>query len=157
MNSKFSSTDISQLLTVELVPQTCWYSNVRSNVSKQDWDKLRRYSYQQAGNRCEICGGVGHQHPVECHEMWHYDDEHLIQKLIGLIALCPSCHEVKHMGYANTQGRGDIAVAHLAHVNSWSIEEAEEYVEQCFKVWLARSRHQWKLDISYLAQFDIFP
>ncbi len=157
MNSKFSSTDISQLLTVELVPQTCWYFNVRSKVSKQDWDKLRRYSYQQAGNRCEICGGVGHQHPVECHEIWHYNDEQHIQRLIGLIALCPSCHEVKHMGYSNTQGRGDIAVAHLAHVNGWSVQEAEEYVEQCFETWLERSRHQGTLNISYLAQFDIFP
>ena len=25
-------------LTIELVPQTAWYSNVRSNVSKAEWD-----------------------------------------------------------------------------------------------------------------------
>jgi hypothetical protein len=29
-------------LTVELVPSTCWYTNVRSNVSKAVWDRLRR-------------------------------------------------------------------------------------------------------------------
>jgi len=144
-----------QLLTIELVPQTCWYSNVRSNISKQEWDKLRHYTYKQAGHRCKICGRVGRQHPVECHEIWHYDDSWHIQKLIGLVALCPSCHEVKHVGYANTQGRGDIAIAHLAYVNVWSITEAMEYVEQCFEIWQERSRYEWILDISYLEQFNI--
>ena len=27
-------------LTIELVPSTAWYSNVRSNVSKEEWDKI---------------------------------------------------------------------------------------------------------------------
>ncbi len=29
-------------LTVELVPSTCWYTNVRSHVPKAVWDRLRR-------------------------------------------------------------------------------------------------------------------
>ena len=30
------------LLKIELVPQTSWYSNLRSNISANDWDKLRK-------------------------------------------------------------------------------------------------------------------
>ncbi len=65
-------------LTVELVPRTCWFSNLRSELSKEEWDRLRRPVFERAGNRCEVCGGKGTQHPVECHEVWEYDDERLV-------------------------------------------------------------------------------
>jgi hypothetical protein len=142
-------------LTIELVPNTCWYSNVRSNVSKQDWDNLRHHTYKQASHRCEVCGGVGQQHPVECHEIWNYDDQQHIQTLTELIALCPACHECKHIGLAQIKDRGEIALQHLAKVNKWSLEQAEEYVSDCFKIWHRRSQFNWKLDISYLKQFGI--
>src|SRR5688500_8134041 len=47
------------LLTVELVPRTCWFSNLRSELSQDEWDRLRRSVYERAGNRCEVCGGKG--------------------------------------------------------------------------------------------------
>ena len=87
--------------------------------------------------------------------MWSYDDERHIQKLVKLVALCPSCHEVKHMGLAGIRGRAGAAMAHLAKVNDWSMADARLYVEKVFEVWEQRSRHQWTLDISYLAQFGI--
>ena len=137
-------------LTIELVPQTCWYSNVRSEVSPERWDLLRQKTYQKAKYRCEVCGGKGDRHPVECHEIWHYDDLNRVQTLKGLIALCPACHECKHIGYATTQGREDIAAKHLAKVNRWSDREANLYIERCFEIWIERSRFEWTLDISYL-------
>ena len=103
-------------LQVELVPSTCWFSNVRDHVSKTDWDTLRKATYQKAGHVCEICGGRGPKWPVECHEIWHYDDESLTQTLKGLIALCPSCHETKHIGLAGLRGRVEIAKVHLGLV-----------------------------------------
>ena len=30
-----------------------------ANLSKKDWDKLRKACYESAGHKCEICGGVG--------------------------------------------------------------------------------------------------
>src|SRR2546423_14926422 len=56
-------------LTVELVPSTCWYSNVRSHVPKAVWDGLRRQVGANPGNCCEICGGRGRRWPVECQEI----------------------------------------------------------------------------------------
>jgi hypothetical protein len=56
-------------LTVELVPSTCRYTNVRSHVPKAVWDRLRRQVAAEAGDRCEICGGQGRRWPVECHEV----------------------------------------------------------------------------------------
>src|SRR5205823_6629265 len=80
------------LLTVELVPSTCWFHNVRSEVSTEDWDRLKQMASQRAGRRCEVCGRRGPRWPVEAHEVWEYDDEKHVQRLLGIVALCPACH-----------------------------------------------------------------
>ena len=36
------------LLDLDLVPQSCWFSNVRSEVTKQQWDKIRHEAYMEA-------------------------------------------------------------------------------------------------------------
>ncbi len=142
-------------LTIELVPQTCWFSNVRSEVSPADWDQLRKTTSHNAGGRCQVCGGRGPKWPVECHEIWYYDDNHHVQTLVGLLALCPACHEVKHMGLANIRGRGEIAARHLATVNGWTPQEAERYIAAQFALWQRRSAFQWTLDMSWLEENGI--
>ena len=139
-------------LTIELVPQTCWFSNVRSEVSAADWDRLRKLTSDAAGGQCEVCGGQGPKWPVECHEIWGYDDARHTQTLLGLTALCPACHEVKHIGLANIRGRGDIAARHLAKVNGWTAREAERYIAEQFAAWERRSKFQWTLSLDWLEQ-----
>jgi hypothetical protein len=92
---------------------------------------------------------------VECHEVWDYDDTRHVQRLVRLIALCPSCHECKHIGFANVRGRGDIAAAHLASVNQWSAAMADDYVGECFELWEHRSQFKWSLDISCLGSLGV--
>ena len=87
---------------------------------------------------------------MECHEVWDYDDTGRIQRLVRLIALCPPCHEVKHLGLAAKRGRHGPAIAHLARVNGWSVADAEAYAEAVFEQWAARSRHEWTLDCTVL-------
>jgi 5-methylcytosine-specific restriction endonuclease McrA len=140
-------------LEVELVPRTCWWSNLRSLVEGELWDVLRRQVYRQAGYRCELCGGRGPAHPVECHEVWAYDDRTWTQRLVRLRALCPDCHEVKHYGYASTHGRGPHALAHLARVNGWTLEQAAEHVDDVWAVWEVRSLHSWRLDLVGLGHY----
>lgn len=141
-------------LTIELVPETAWYSNVRSNVTQQEWDVIRKKSYEKASHKCEICGDVGTnqgvKHKVECHEIWEYNDESHIQKLTGLISLCPNCHKTKHVGLAQMKGEVGIVINQLMSVNGMTEDEAIEYINQSFEVWGERSKHAWELDISYL-------
>jgi hypothetical protein len=137
-------------LEVELVPEPCWWSNVRSIVDPPVWDRLRRQTYRQAHYRCEICGGRGPQHPVEAHEVWTYDDLRHVQRLERLIALCPACHEVKHLGLAHIRGVEVRALAHLARVNSWPPATVTLYTRRAFRVWELRSAHQWTLDLGGL-------
>ncbi|MBW1729023.1 MAG: HNH endonuclease [Deltaproteobacteria bacterium] len=138
------------MLTIELVPRTAWYKNLRSELSKEQWDELRRASYKAAGYRCEICGGKGDKWPVEAHEIWEYDDKKHIQKLIGIISLCPLCHKVKHIGLAQMNGEYDIVLRHLAKVNGWDLEEAEDYINKQINKWKDRSQYEWELNIDWL-------
>lgn len=137
-------------LTLDLIPASTWYDNLRSRIRPADWDRLRRATYAAAGHRCEVCGGKGRKWPVECHEVWQYDDDARTQRLAGLVALCPACHEVKHFGRAHSIGRGQAAFAHLMRVNGWDVERARQHVDDAFTQWRARSQVQWTLDLSWL-------
>ena len=141
-------------LLVELIPKTCHYSNVRTTVKPIEWDKIRFISYEAANHKCEICGDTGknqgYKHAVECHEIWHYDDQKHVQKLIGLISLCPVCHMTKHIGRAMAMGRENFCYTQLAKVNKWTKEQIQEHVLASFEVHKERSKHEWTLDISLL-------
>jgi hypothetical protein len=142
-----------QKLTIELVPQSSWYKNVRSSVSTDEWDIIRKRVYKQAHYCCEICGDAGTHHPVECHEIWEYEDKKHIQKLVGLIALCPACHEVKHIGFAQLQGRYAEAISHLCKVNSISRNKAYAMVEKAGDINAKRGKKPWTLDLTFLEEF----
>lgn len=141
-------------LTIELVPSSSFYNNVRSNVTTAEWDKLRKASYAKANHVCEICGDVGQnqgvRHAVECHEIWDYNDTTKVQKLTGLISLCPNCHRVKHAGKAQLDGKMEVVIDQLMRVNNMTDEQALDYIVQSFMRWKMRSNHKWTLDISYL-------
>jgi len=136
-----------------------WLSipNVRDQVSGEDWDRIRKQVYKRSGQCCEVCGGRGRKHPVECHEVWEYDEMTGVQRLVRMIALCPACHEVKHMGLAGIKGRGETAAAHLAEVNGWTPHVAAVYIDQVFDVWIERSDRTWSLDVSALATYGVDP
>jgi hypothetical protein len=90
---------------------------------------------------------------VECHEGWRYDDRTRVRMLVRMIALCPACHEVKHLGLANVQGKGAQARAHLAQVNGWTLEQADAYITEAFQVWAQRSGGPWTLDLEGLRPY----
>ncbi|MDF1534223.1 MAG: hypothetical protein P1P69_06945 [Methanosarcinaceae archaeon] len=63
-------------LEIDLVPSTAWYSNLRTNISKNKWDKIRKQSYADANHKCAICGADGR---LNCHEIWEYDGKKILK------------------------------------------------------------------------------
>jgi hypothetical protein len=137
-------------LTLDLIPQSSFFINVRSEVSQSDWNKIRRIVYARTKNMCAICGGVGGGSRVECHEVFEYNEETRIQKLVYLMALCSACHRVKHYGYWKLQGHEDLVFKHLMDINGISSKEAQVVVDEAFREWELRSKIIWKLDLSLL-------
>jgi len=145
-------------LFVDLVPQSCWFTNVRSGVAPVDWDRVRRMVYRRAGDRCEACGrgrdpaaGVR----MEAHERWYFDDARCVQVLRRLICLCGDCHGATHFGLANIQGRSAEALRHLTAVRGTSPGLAEAHIAEAFALWQQRSARTWDLDLTILTAAGI--
>jgi hypothetical protein len=136
-------------LTIELVPQTIWFQNIREAMGRTNWDKLRLQVYADYGHKCGICGV--HPNRLECHEMWVYDDVKHIQYLKGFIALCVLCHNIKHIGLSQMkadEGMLDYEeiVNHFMKVNNCSRQDFELYRSDAFAEWEHRSIFTWKQD-----------
>ncbi|WP_374210132.1 DUF5710 domain-containing protein [Pseudonocardia sp. McavD-2-B] len=119
-------------LFVDMIPRTCWFTNVRTCVSPRDWERLRRMILGRAGHRCEACGATADrdaQRWLEAHERWSYDDRTRTQTLRRLICLCSPCHSSTHIGYANVTGRADEALAHLRHVTGMTDQQTARHVD----------------------------
>jgi hypothetical protein len=142
-------------LTIELVPSSCFYSNVRSVLPTKVWDKLRKASYANAKFKCEICKGSGldqgYKHALECHEIWDYQSNNT-QTLKGLISLCPKCHQAKHIGRTIAIGKGKEIFKHIEVVNKWDAKTVEAYVGACFQEHKERSKVKWELNIRILVE-----
>lgn len=138
-------------LTLDVVPETCHFSNLRTELPKKTWDRLRKKAYRAAGFRCLICGRTGCNYPVEAHERWEYvpdGPEGPVQRLVEIMALCPQCHEVKHYGLAQIKGKDRQAREHLAEVNNWTMDDVMAHIHEEKIKFEERSCLLWDLDVS---------
>jgi hypothetical protein len=135
-------------LEIDLIPKTCWYSNLRKEMPQSRWDKLRREVLESADHACEICGARG---KLNCHEVWEYDDDKQVQKLVGFQAICNLCHHVKHFGRAKllaAEGYLDLeaVIEHFKAVNGVGDREFKSHRHQAFRVWTERTHREWRTD-----------
>ena len=142
-------------LNFEMVPEECWYSNLRSVLLPRDWDIVRRDAYARANGKCMVCGRPTAR--LEAHEKWSYDDEKALQKLEDVVALCHSCHEVKHISRTQLMGRGAEAMEWFMKVNGCSQMDFHAALGQANEEYLRRNRVEgWVTDIKWLEnKFDI--
>lgn len=139
-------------LKFELVPDGCWYSNLRTILSKKQWDFLKAYAKKESGYKCAICGKKTDR--LEAHEVWSYDRENAVQKLENIIAVCKDCHSVIHIGRTQLMGNEERAEKHYMKVNGCSYAEYRKALGE------ANDEHrknnlipEWKLDLTFLKKF----
>lgn len=139
-------------LDFELVPDGCWYSNLRSILKPAQWDVVRREAYARANGRCVICGRTAKR--LEAHEVWEYDMESRTQILADVIAICHSCHSVIHIGRTQLIGEEDRAIAHFCKVNGCSYSDYIRALGEANALHRKRNEvPEWKLDLAYLKKF----
>ncbi len=139
-------------LDFELVPDGCWYSNLRSILSAKEWNFLKSEAKERAGGKCMICGKKTDR--LDAHERWSYDIENGVQKLEDIIAVCKDCHSVIHIGYTQLKGNEERAEKHFMKVNNCNYAEFRKVLGQA--ILLHKERNlvpEWKLDLTYLKRY----
>lgn len=135
-------------LEFELVPDSCWYQNLRSALTQAQWDVVRKGAYARAAGRCMICGKKTAR--LEAHERWHYDEETHVQTLTDVVAVCRDCHEVIHIGRTTLMGREEEACRHYMKVNGATYAEYRKALGEANAAHARRSRMEWRTDVSLL-------
>ena len=151
MNKNFQNPT----LPIEIVPMSSHYNNLRKILSSSQWNKLRKIIIPPLNNQCEICGGKSPNRGLDLHEVWEYNLNTRIQKLIRLEGLCIYCHEVKHYYLAQIKGNHHRARRRLMKINNWDATIANEYELFIHNNFLIRSEIEWELDISLIQDFNI--
>lgn len=139
-------------LFIDLIPKTCWFTNVRFCIESKDWVRVRRYISERANFKCECCSIEEKKSTssLEAHERWDYDEKTQTQKLIRIVALCKDCHRSTHIGFASINGEYDKAKEHLKKVRNFSEEEFRQHETKAFRLWRERNKINWNLDLSLI-------
>lgn len=135
------------ILTPNFIPPESHGKNLRTMLPQDDWDLLRTDCYQRADYKCQICSGKGKKHPVEAHEEWEFNLEKRTQRLVHLLALCPNCHLVKHIGRAEKIGKFDKAFKHFKKVNKLKEGEAQALISNLMNDQIQLMTMPFKIDI----------
>ena len=139
-------------LEIEMVPDSCWYSNLRSILSKKQWDYIKADAKRRANGKCMICGKKTDR--LEAHEKWSYNEKTQTQKLEDIVAVCSDCHSVIHIGRTQLKGNEERAEEHYMKVNNCSYAEYRKNLGKANE--LHRRLNlvpEWKLDLTYLKRY----
>lgn len=138
----------------DMLPSSTWEANLRHLFSPAEWDRLRKFCYTAAGNTCVACGSRGEPH-IEAHEAWRFDEKTGVQSLAGLLALCPTCHKAKHLGFAQRIGKLQAVYNRLMWLNDWDERTLERELDAVMKRADELSRRTWSLDLSFLRSYGV--
>ena len=142
-------------LSIELVPSSCWGSNLKAKLKQSDWDKIRKAAYAKEDMHCHICGDECTR--LNAHETWEFNEETHTQKLIDIIAVCGPCHNTIHFGRSINIGYAEEAKEQYLKVNDCDESVLERELEQAKLDFLRRSKiNDWKLDVSFVESQGYF-
>lgn len=72
-----------------------------------------------------------------------------IARLVSLRSLCSQCHLAKHIGYASTIGKREIALKHLAKINNITLLDVDRLLDKIYDIWDSLSSiTTWRIEIS---------
>jgi len=141
------------VLTIELVPMDLWGKNLHSLLPRSRWDRLRGETRRRNGDRCEICRTAS---PLECDEVWAYDVDARVARLVRLRMICEACHRAKHFGRTGaTSDPSELedVIAHFCRVNGCDRRTFEVHWETAQDLWRERNRAGgWTVDLGIYAR-----
>ncbi len=138
-------------LFIDLIPGSSSRRNARSMIHPSEWEKIRKFVYKRADNRCELCGSMPSSNSnqwLEAHERWSYIDS--TQKLERLMSLCNLCHSFTHLDLAKKMKRYESAIKYIKTITRRSTEEIQVEYDLALLLRDERNKIKWKIDISII-------
>lgn len=144
-------------LSIQMVPKPLWGKNLRKVVTKEEWGRLCQAAVEFYKHQCCYCKASLYKKSFHLHEEWLYDDCNLVQIFYAYRTVCRECHMAVHLGHSMSIGTGAFALAHLAEVNGWNLEQTEIYATYCLMEWRIRSMEvNWAQDFSLAVRNNIW-
>lgn len=148
-------------LAIDLIPKKSWGASLSNSLTTASWNSIRKPFIEKYGNRCQICGRKGKDlsnsiKDVDTHELWEYSslkDDKKIQKLVGFVAVCSSCHLMFHLGFAESINKKETTIKRLQKLEKLSDQEVYKRIQNIFDIWNKRSDYDWIIDISILKEY----
>ena len=112
-------------------------------LTEEGWNILRKMTYERDNHQCHICGIKNVV--LDCHELWEYDEHH-IQTLSDVVALCKNCHRVKHIGLAELKSTPEEfarLIQHFCTVNHCDVERFYDEKFEAMMLFHTRSSYEW--------------
>ena len=139
-------------LNFELIPDGCWYYNLRSVLTKEQWDFIKKDAKERSGGKCAACGRKTAS--LDAHEQWEYDEKNGVQKLKNVIAVCKDCHAAIHINRTWLKGDPERAENHYMKVNGCSYTEMRADMGKANETQKRLNLvSEWKLDLSWLKRY----
>ena len=136
-------------LTIDLLPRGAWGTNLSRTLPQKDWDKIREAVYAKANHACAICKSTKEQ--LEAHEIWDFDIASKTQTLVDIVALCKSCHFVKHLRHAKMIGLDKHAKEHFMRVNKCDLKTLATHYMLADSLFTERNKiDKWQMNTQAL-------
>ena len=143
-------------LAIQLIPRNMHSKNLRNQLSRDDWDIVRRSCYARACYRCEGCdmgAEYSGENGLECHEEYTYDDEREECQLSRFVALCSLCHKCVHYGYGASQGKQKMMDEHLMAICNWDRDQLAHEIFSAYELVAELEKKKYPLVINSVSLF----
>jgi hypothetical protein len=129
-----------------LVPRPLWGINAHDLLDRDSWQCMRHDTFSRDNFHCFICE---QKRPLECHEVFSYDDVTGTATLVRLESRCADCHACNHLGRLLKRNRDGFkkALKRIGALNRLNPPEVISLVEQAFQVHKTRTR-PWQMKVA---------
>jgi len=144
---RYMVIDFSMLKLIPvLVPKPLWGINAHDLLAWETWQHIRRDTFAQDNHVCVICE---QQLPLECHEVFSYDDTAGVAVLEKLESRCTDCHACNHLGRLRKRNPDEFrhALVRIGRLNKMKPEEVVLLVKEAFRLHSTRTK-SWELKVA---------
>jgi hypothetical protein len=140
-----------------MIPAPLWGINLRQELGKTRWNKIRKHIIAERGLKCESCSKVETESSrIYAHEEWEYKTKGKsgVASLRGLKLSCWHCHAIAHFGRTRnmvlsgelTERSIEDTIKHFCRLNGIGRDQFETHLAAAETEWMRLSQLTWKVD-----------